>query len=236
MPRRPEGRTPDKIRPLTIETGFQRNAPGSVLIATGNTRVLCAASVEDRVPGWMRGEGRGWVTAEYAMLPGSGDSRIRRGPNSRGTEIQRLIGRSLRGVVDLKALDGYTITVDCDVLDADGGTRTAAVTGGWVALFLACRALMARKKLKRDPIRGQIAAVSVGIVKGVPLLDLDYLEDSSADVDMNVVATADGKLIEIQGTAEGEPFDRAGLNKLLDLAEVGIATLAAAQRAALDAA
>ena len=218
-----------------MELGFQRNAAGSVLIGTGRTRVLCSATVEARVPPWMKDRSRqqGWVTAEYSMLPGSGDSRVRRGPNSRATEIQRLIARSLRGAVDLKALAGLTITVDCDVVDADGGTRTAAITGGWVALKRACDTLLAEGRVKRQPVISQVAAVSVGMIDGVALLDLDYPEDSSADVDMNVVARADGALIEVQGTAEGEPFDRTQMNAMLDLAQAGIARLAEAQLEAL---
>lgn len=233
MTRRPEGRTTEQLRPLTIETDVQRNAAGSVLVSTGHTRVLCAASIDDRVPGWMKGENRGWVTAEYAMLPGSGDSRIRRGPNSRATEIQRLIARSLRGAVNLSAMSGYTVTVDCDVVDADGGTRTASITGAWVAMHLAMQKMVEKRWLKALPIIGQVAAVSVGMVGGEACLDLDYGEDSTADVDLNVVGTADGKLIEVQGTAEGEPFDRGDLNRMLDLAEIGLKELAAGQRQAL---
>ena len=235
MQRRPEGRQADQIRPLTIKTGVQRSAAGSVLISTGGTRVICSASVEERVPGWMKYENRGWVTAEYAMLPGSGDSRIRRGPNARGTEIQRLIARSLRGVVDLPALNGFTITVDCDVLEADGGTRTASITGGWVALSLACKHLVAKGKLKKWPITGQVAAVSVGMVQDRALLDLDYREDSRAATDMNVIGTPAGMLIEVQGTAEGKLFGRDELNDMVDLAQKGIAELAVAQVAAIEA-
>ncbi len=236
MNRRPEGRTAEQLRPLSIETGIQRNAAGSVLISMGGTRVICSASIDDRVPGWMKGENRGWVTAEYAMLPGSGDSRIRRGPNSRATEIQRLIARSLRGVADLRALNGYTVTVDCDVLEADGGTRTASITGGWIALNLACKSLVDRGKLRKWPITGQVAAVSVGIKNDHVLLDLDYREDSKADVDMNVVGTPEGQLIEVQGTAEGQLFSRQDLDRLVALAQQGIATLAAAQNEAIESA
>ncbi len=233
MARRPLDRPNDALRPVLIETGVQRNATGSVMISTGNTRVLCAAMVEDRVPGWMRGQAGGWVTAEYAMLPGSGDTRIRRGPSGRGTEIQRLIGRSLRGAVNLKVLDGLTIHIDCDVIDADGGTRTASITGGWIALALACRHLRETKLIRKDPIVRQIAAISVGIVGGTPMLDLDYPEDSTADTDMNVVGTATGGLIEVQGTAEGAPFDRAELGQLMDLAQKGLKDLADHQNRAL---
>ena len=170
MQRRPEGRPTDRVRPTGLETGIQRNASGSVLISTGNTRVICAASVEERVPRWMKDDNRGWVTAEYGMLPGSGDSRIRRGTNARATEIQRLIARSLRAAVDLEALAGITITVDCDVLEADGGTRTASITGGWIALYQACQSLVERGVLKQNPVHRQVAAVSVGIVNGTACL------------------------------------------------------------------
>lgn len=233
MTRRPEGRAADALRPLSIETGIQRNAAGSVLIATGATRVICAASVSDGVPGWMRNSGRGWVTAEYAMLPGSSGSRISRKQGGRDKEIQRLIGRSLRGVIDFEAIDGFTITLDCDVLEADGGTRTASITGGWLALHLALKSLFDAGRTPRLGLTGQVAAVSVGICDGVPLLDLDYPEDSGADVDMNVVGTAGGRLVEVQGTAEGAPFSRAEMSAMLDLAEKGIAELAAAQLAVL---
>ncbi|HIA00770.1 MAG TPA: ribonuclease PH [Myxococcales bacterium] len=235
MERRPANRAADQLRPLSVDMGLQRNADGSVLIATGGTRVICAASVENRVPRWMKSEdGRGWVTAEYAMLPAStGGGRARRGSNSRGTEIQRLIGRSLRAAVDMNAMPGFTITIDCDVLEADGGTRTAAITGGWVALYQACDKLVKAGKLPSNPVVNQVAAISVGVVDGVPLLDLDYPEDSTADVDMNVVAMADGALVEVQGTAEGQTFSRDELNTMLDLAQKGITDLAAAQRRVL---
>jgi len=233
MQRRPEGRAVDALRPIEIATGMQRGPYGSVLISTGQTRVICAASVDRRVPPWMKDQNRGWVTAEYGMMPGSSNSRIRRGTNSRATEIQRLIGRSLRGVVDLDALAGFTITLDCDVLDADGGTRTASITGAWVALQLACRRLLSEGSITKNPVTGQLAAVSVGIVDGVPLLDLDYPEDSNAGVDMNVVGTAEGTLIEVQGTAEGAPFNRAELDRMLDLAQHGISQLTQAQNQAL---
>ncbi|MFT5429987.1 MAG: ribonuclease PH [Myxococcota bacterium] len=230
---RPDGRAPNALRPVSFETGLQRSAAGSVLISFGNTRVICAATIEKRSPRWMKDDGRGWVTGEYAMLPGSGDNRVRRGPNGRATEIQRLIGRSLRGVVDLTALPGHTITVDCDVLDADGGTRTAAITGGWVALYQACQALVDSGAIERMPITRQLAAISVGIVKGEAVLDLPYSEDSIAETDMNVVGTQDGRLIEVQGTAEGAPFDRKELDALLDLAQAGIQELTRLQREVL---
>ena len=231
--RRPAGRRVDQLRPFEAALGIQRSAAGSVLVSTGGTRVICSVSVEHRVPAWLRDKGQGWVTAEYAMLPGSGSERVRRGNSSRGTEIQRLIGRSLRSVVDLQALDGFTLTADCDVLEADGGTRTASITGAWVALRLACNQLLAEKRLTRDPIREQVAAISVGIVGGVPMLDLDYLEDRDADVDMNVVATSSGGLVEVQGTAEGAPFDPVALDRLLDLALSGIGELCELQREAI---
>ena len=234
MERRPVGRTPQQTRPISIELDAQRNAKGSVIIATGGTRVLCAASVDDRVPPWMAESGQGWVTAEYRMLPGSSAQRISRGKNSRATEIQRLIGRSLRAVVDLKALAGFTITVDCDVLDADGGTRTASISGAWVALWLACDRLVREERLAVNPVKQHLAATSVGMVEGTALLDLDYPEDSAADVDMNVVGTSDGRLVEVQGTAEGEPFSREELDELLSLAQQGIAQLVEAQRGAIQ--
>jgi ribonuclease PH len=231
--RRPAGRGPNALRPFEIVPSFQRNAAGSVLVSTGQTRIICSASAEDRVPQWLRGTGRGWLTAEYGMLPGSGNERVARRQSGRMTEIQRLIGRSLRSVVDLEALDGWQITVDCDVLDADGGTRTASITGAWVALRLACDALLAAGRLPRDPVTGQVAAVSVGLVGGRVLLDLDYAEDSAAAADFNVVGTAAGGLVEVQGTAESGTFSRAELDAMLDAAEKGIGELLAAQRAAL---
>ncbi len=213
--------------------GLQRSAGGSALIATGNTRVICAASIERRVPKWMKDESRGWVTAEYGMMPGCTDERIRRGGNSRATEIQRLIARSLRGAVDLNGLAGFTITVDCDVLEADGGTRTAAITGGWITLYQACQKLVDAGDLQSNPVLHHVAAVSVGIVDGQPLADLDYIEDSTADVDMNVVGSENGNLIEVQGTAEGVAFNRGMLDDMLDLAQSGIAQLITAQKNAL---
>lgn len=227
---RPDGRTADQLRPVTIEVGVQSAPAGSCLISFGDTRVVCAASYEDGRPRWK--DDGGWVTGEYAMLPGSTAPRARREgrpPRGRSQEIQRLIGRSLRAVVDLGALPECTITVDCDVLEADGGTRTAAITGGWVALALALRTVDAEAALT-----GQVAAISVGIVDGEPVLDLPYVEDVRADVDMNVVATADQRLVEVQGTAEGTPFDRAGLDRLLDLAIAGCEELFGIQRSALD--
>ncbi len=227
---RADGRRPDELRPVTIETGAQRHPAGSALVRFGDTHVLCAASVEEGAPRWR--DRRGWVTGEYAMLPGATDTRSRRernGPGGRSKEIERLIGRSLRAVVDLDTLPDVTITVDCDVLEADGGTRTAAITGGWVALALALRTVDLDAALT-----GQVAAVSVGVVDGESRLDLPYEEDVRAEVDMNVVATADRRLVEVQGTAEGAPFDRPALDRLLDLAVAGCDELFAIQRAAVD--
>jgi ribonuclease PH len=235
---RPSGRRPDELRPVSFSPGFTRHAEGSVLVCFGETRVVCTASVEPRVPPWLKGQGTGWVTAEYGMLPRATHSRSQREAargrqGGRTLEIQRLIGRSLRAVVDLAALGERTITVDCDVLQADGGTRTAAITGGYVALVLAMRQLKSKREIVDDPIHGQVAAVSVGIVGGVPMLDLDYAEDSDAETDMNVVMNEAGGFIEIQGTAEGHAFHRAELEALLALASGGIASLLAAQSAAL---
>ena len=230
---RPSKREFDELRPLSIELDVQRNASGSALISTGHTRVICAASVEERVPNWMRNQKRGWVTAEYGMLPGSGDTRISRRQSGRGTEIQRLIGRSLRSVVDLSVLDGFTIALDCDVLDADGGTRTASITGAWVALHLACQRLLEQGRIPRSPITDPVAAVSVGVVGGAILLDLDYAEDLNAEVDMNIVASTEGRLVEVQGTAEGKLYTRAQLDQMLDFALSGIDQLMAAQREVL---
>jgi ribonuclease PH len=235
------GRGPDELRPVSIEPGFVRSATGSALIACGGTRVICTASVQESVPKWMAGRGRGWVTAEYGMLPASTGDRKQRDvskgrPDGRTVEIQRLIGRSLRGVVDFDALGERTVYIDCDVLEADGGTRCASITGGYVALELACRRLVAEKKLDRSPLNGSIAAVSCGMVEGVALLDLDYPEDSTAEVDANVVMTGDGGLVEVQATAERTPLSRASLDELLALAGKGIEELRRAQAAAIEAA
>jgi ribonuclease PH len=237
---RADGRSPLELRPVRITLDFTRYAEGSVLIEAGSTRVLCNASLDDRVPQFLKGKGAGWVTAEYAMLPRATQSRTPRetgrgGASGRTHEIQRLIGRSLRSVVDMAALGERTVTVDCDVLQADGGTRTAAITGGFVALALALERGLASGRLLRAPLRDFVAAVSVGIVDGRVLLDLDYGEDSRAEVDMNVVRTGDGRLVEIQGTAETEPFDRAQMNEMIEAADRGGAALVEAQRAALAA-
>ena len=229
------GRAADELRPLSIEPGFVRTATGSALISCGETRVICTASVQDSVPRWLAGQGRGWVTSEYGMLPASTGDRKQRDvakgrPDGRTVEIQRLIGRSLRGVVDFEALGERTVYVDCDVLQADGGTRCASITGGYVALALACRRLEDEGRLARSPLGGSVAAVSVGMVDGVPLLDLDYVEDSSAEVDANVVMTGEGGLVEVQATAERTPLSRAHLDELLALAQLGIEQLRAAQR------
>ena len=235
---RPSGRQPDALREITIERHWTRHAEGSVLISCGNTRVLCNASVETRVPPWLRDSGRGWVTAEYGMLPRSTNSRMgreaARGKQSgRTQEIQRLIGRSLRAVVDLEALGTRQITVDCDVLQADGGTRTVAITGSYVALADAINGMLKTGDLKKNPLHGQVAAVSVGIYKGQPVLDLDYDEDSDAETDMNVVMNDGGGFIEVQGTAEGHAFRRDELDSMLKLAEKGIVELIGHQTAAL---
>jgi len=228
---RPDGRRHDQLRPLEIIPNYQKHAEGSALIKLGDTWVLCAASIEEGVPSFLKGKGGGWLTAEYAMLPRSTHTRSKRDPGGRGKEIQRLIGRSLRAAIDLSALGERTIAVDCDVLCADGGTRVASITGAWVALALAIRKLVDGGKLPdARALRPPIAAVSVGVVGGEVVLDLPYIEDSKADVDMNVVGTEDGKLIEVQGTAEHATFDRAQLDAMLDLAAAGIQQLAAAQR------
>jgi ribonuclease PH len=236
---RPDGRMPDQLRPVSITRGYTRHAEGSVLVAFGGTRVLCTASVENRVPGFLRGKGEGWVTAEYGMLPRAthtrSDREAARGKQGgRTLEIQRLIGRALRACVDRNALGERTITLDCDVLQADGGTRTAAITGAYVALVDAVRWLQARKEISKDPIHGAVAAISVGIYRGVPVLDLDYAEDSTCDTDMNVVMNDGGGFIELQGTAEGHAFRRDEMDALLVLAEKGIGELLAAQREALE--
>jgi ribonuclease PH len=235
---RPSGRAAHELRPVSIARGFTRHAEGSVLIAFGQTRVLCTASVEARVPGFLRGKGEGWVTAEYGMLPRATHERNSREAASgkqggRTLEIQRLIGRSLRACVDRKALGERTITLDCDVLQADGGTRTAAITGAYVALCDAVAWLRNRGELARDPIVGAIAAVSVGVYRGEPVLDLDYAEDSDCDTDMNVVMNDGGGFIEVQGTAEGHAFRREEMDAMLALAERGVAELVAHQREAL---
>ncbi len=235
------GRAADQIRPTTIQPGFVPTATASALISQGGTRVICTASVEESVPRWMEGRGRGWVTAEYGMLPASTGQRKQRDvskgrPDGRTVEIQRLIGRSLRGAVDFAALGERTVWLDCDVLTADGGTRCAAITGGYVALELAVRRLQADGKLEAEPLTGRIAAVSCGIVAGTPLLDLDYGEDSTAEVDANVVMTADGGLVEVQATAERTPLQRAHLDELLALAARGIDDLRAAQEQAVASA
>jgi len=235
---RPFGRAADALRPVTITRHYTKHAEGSVLIAFGDTRVLCTASVEEKVPGHKKGTGEGWVTAEYGMLPRAthtrSDREAARGKQSgRTQEIQRLIGRSLRCVFDLKALGERTIHLDCDVLQADGGTRTAAITGAYVAAVDAVRSLQKSGKLVESPIRQGVAAISVGIVEGTPVLDLEYVEDSACDTDMNVVMTAGGGFVEVQGTAEGVPFSRGEMAALMELADKGIRELIEAQRAAL---
>jgi len=235
---RPSGRAPDELRAVRFTRAFTRHADGSVLVEFGDTRVLCTASVEDAVPAFLRGKAQGWVTAEYGMLPGATHTRsareAARGKQSgRTLEIQRLIGRALRAVVDLKALGERTVTVDCDVLQADGGTRTAAITGGYLALADACEALLRRRAIAASPLHGQVAAVSVGIFAGVPVLDLDYAEDSQAETDMNVVMNNGGAFVEIQGTAEGHAFRRHELDALLNLAVTGIGQLIALQSQSL---
>ena len=235
---RSQGRGAGDLRPVSIEPGFVRPAAGSALISCGETRVICTASVSESVPRWMAGRGSGWLTAEYGMLPASTGTRRERsgargGPDGRAIEIQRLIGRALRGVVDLAALGERTIHIDCDVLQADGGTRCASITGGYVALALAVGRMQADGALPRSPLTGTVAAVSCGVVDGVPLLDLDYPEDSSAEVDANVVMTGDGGLVEVQATAERTPLSRAHLDDLLRIAEEGIAQLRFAQAEAV---
>lgn len=237
-PTRSYDRTPGELRPTTIEPHFVKPATGSALITQGETRVICTASVQESVPRWMAGKGRGWVTAEYGMLPASTGDRKQRDISKgkldgRSVEIQRLIGRSLRGIIDFEALGERTIYLDCDVLTADGGTRCASITGAFVALDLAVRRLLAEEKLARTPLTGSVAAISAGIVGGVPLLDLDYSEDSTAEVDANVVMTGDGGLIEVQATAERTPLSRAHLDDLLALAAGGIEALRAVQARAV---
>jgi ribonuclease PH len=232
---RRDGRRPDELRPIAIEIGFQKHAEGSALLKCGSTWVLCSASVEEKVPPFVEKSGKGWVTAEYGMLPRSTHTRTGRQQGGRGQEIQRLIGRALRGAVDMAALGPRTISLDCDVLVADGGTRTASITGGWVALALAVDWIKKKGLLPADAkvLRHSIAAVSVGIVDGVPVLDLPYEEDARADTDMNVVMTEAGQLIEVQGTAEGAPFPRADLDRMLDLATAGVRELFRMQREAM---
>jgi ribonuclease PH len=239
MIKRSGGRAASDLRPYEIIPHVSPHAEGSALIKVGNTHVYCTASVEDRVPPWMKGKGRGWVTAEYAMLPRATRERTQREATKgkqggRTVEIQRLIGRSLRAAIDLEALGEFQITIDCDVIQADGGTRCAAITGGYVALAQAVRLLQKTKKITSHPIKRQIAAVSAGVIKGVPLLDLDYAEDSSAEVDFNVIMTSEGNFVEVQGTAEGKAFARATLDEMLDLTASGINELFAAQRVAIE--
>lgn len=235
---RPSGRAADQLRDIKIERNYTKHAEGSVLVSFGDTKVLCTATVEDGVPRFLKGKGQGWVTAEYAMLPRSTNTRMAREAargkqGGRTLEIQRLIARSLRAAVDLKKLDGFTITVDCDVIQADGGTRTASITGGCVALVDAITYLLENKKIKQDPLKRLIASVSVGICKGEPVLDIDYIEDSNAETDMNVVMTQQGGFVEVQGTAEGEPFTLEEHDKLLKLAAGGIEKLFELQQEAL---
>ena len=235
---RPSGRRPDELRPVRITRGYTRHAEGSVLIEAGDTRVLCTASIDEKVPPFLKGQGKGWLTAEYGMLPRSTNTRMQREAASgkqsgRTQEIQRLIGRSLRAVADLSLLGERTIQIDCDVLQADGGTRTASITGAFVAVNDAVRTLLSKGAIAASPLVDFVAAVSVGVYEGTPVLDLDYSEDSACETDMNVVMTGSGGLVEVQGTAEGKPFTRAELNAMLDLASSGIRQLIAAQRSAL---
>ena len=237
MSTRPSGRAPDEMREITIETGYTKHAEGSCLISFGHTKVLCTASIEERTPPWLRGKGEGWVTGEYSMLPRSTHTRssreAARGKQSgRTQEIQRLIGRSLRTVVDLKALGERQITLDCDVIQADGGTRTASISGAWVALRLAVNTLLDQKLIDKDPITQKIAAISCGIFKGTPVLDLDYDEDSNADADANFVLIGDGNIAEVQATAEGATYDEEALLRLLRLARMGCTDIFAAQEKA----
>ncbi len=235
---RPSQRSADQLRAINITRNYTKHAEGSVLIECGDTKVICTASIDEKVPPFLRGKGQGWVTAEYGMLPRSTNTRIDREAargkqTGRTQEIQRLIGRSLRSVVDLKALGERTIQVDCDVIQADGGTRTASITGAYVALHDAVSCLLGRKLITASPLRDSVAAISVGVYRGVPVLDLDYAEDSDCDTDMNVVMTGSGGFVEVQGTAEGAPFSRSEMEALLDLAQSGIGQLVAKQKAAL---
>jgi len=232
---RPSGRAPDQLRPVKLTRNYTKHAEGSVLVEFGDTKVICTASVETRVPGFLKGSGQGWVTAEYGMLPRSTGSRMRREASNgkqggRTMEIQRLIGRSLRAAIDLNALGENSISIDCDVIQADGGTRTASITGAYVALVDAVKTM----KLKKNPIHGSVASISVGIYQGIPVLDLDYIEDSNAETDMNVVMNEAGAFIEVQGTAEGHAFRKNELDAMLALAEKGVAELVALQQAALS--
>ncbi len=236
---RPDDRTAEQVRPIKMTRNYTAYAEGSVLVEFGNTKVLCNASVEEKVPRWLKGQGKGWVTAEYGMLPRATHTRNRREAASgkqggRTMEIQRLIARSLRAVVDLEALGEVMVTVDCDVIQADGGTRTAAISGASVALADAFQHLIEQGKLKSNPMKGHVAAVSVGIVEGKALCDLEYVEDSAAETDMNVVMTEDGRMIEVQGTAEGEPFSHEELLELLALAKTGINSIVETQKSALE--
>ncbi len=238
---RPSGRKPEQLRDVNFICNYTKHAEGSVMIEYGDTRVLCTASVEKRVPRFLKGKGEGWVTAEYGMLPRSTNERMGREATrgkqgGRTLEIQRLIGRSLRAAIDLKALGEHTITIDCDVIQADGGTRTASITGGFVALSLAINGMLAKKQIKKNPIHGQIASISVGIYNGIAVLDLDYAEDSNAETDMNVVMNDAAAFIEIQGTAEGHAFRKDELSNMLELAEQGITQLLEKQRIALNTA
>ncbi|WP_426572076.1 ribonuclease PH [Aquihabitans sp. McL0605] len=235
---RADGRQNDQLRPISFERDFTVQAAGSVLVSFGNTRVLCTASIDENVPRWMKGKGKGWVTAEYSMLPGASAERINReaakGKQSgRTQEIQRLIGRSLRSICDMKALGERQVIVDCDVLQADGGTRTASICGGYVALHDALTRTMQAGKITTHPLLDECAAISVGVIAGTPMLDLPYVEDAGAETDMNVVMTGSGGFVEVQGTAEGKPFSRAELDALLDLAEGGIAQIVELQRSVL---
>ncbi|CCN47577.1 Ribonuclease PH [Vibrio nigripulchritudo MADA3029] len=236
---RPDDRAADQVRPIKITRNYTAYAEGSVLVEFGNTKVLCNASVEENVPRWLKGQGKGWVTAEYGMLPRATHTRNRREAASgkqggRTMEIQRLIARSLRAVVDLEAMGEIMVTVDCDVIQADGGTRTASISGASVAMADAFQHLIEQGKLKANPMKGHVAAVSVGVVEGKALCDLEYVEDSAADTDMNVVMTEDGRMIEVQGTAEGEPFSHEELLELLALAKTGIGTIVETQKKALE--
>jgi ribonuclease PH len=236
---RPSGRNPEQLREIKFTCGYTKHAEGSVLVEFGDTRVLCTASIERGVPHFLKGKNEGWITAEYGMLPRSTHERMRREAShgkqgGRTLEIQRLIGRSLRAAIDLKALGENTITIDCDVLQADGGTRTASITGGFVALSLAVKKMLATKQLKKNPLHGQVASVSVGIYNGIPVLDLDYAEDSNAETDMNVVMNDAGAYIELQGTAEGHAFRVEELNAMLALASDGIKQLLVKQQQALE--